>query len=341
MFCAGFSSASGVAFFLQNYELYRFMYIPVVFIALSQFPAFYVYIYTLTSEKKTGWKIYMHYIFPLLALILAIIINGFWLTEQEMIDFVAKHLSGNKQENFKLDIAYTIDRCYKASFNIYAIFYFILINRRILIHRKNMVNVFSNTEDISLNWIFVFDILLFLCMVSGMYFHSQERTHFVLYPERLVIVWMFTTIFYWYIGHKGYNQKQIYQNVVVKPIKQYSSQFKENEFISVLDAIMSEEKLYLESDLTLPKLAQYTGTNRSYLSKFINDNYNQNFKQFVNSYRIREAEELLSDMETNESIISISSICGFNSYDTFNRCFKDKNGISPSEYQKETAKSKV
>lgn len=98
--------------------------------------------------------------------------------------------------------------------------------------------------------------------------------------------------------------------------------------------IMKNEKRFLDPSLTLADVAKELNTNTSYLSRIINDQAEQNFSQFLNEYRIREARRLLADTEyRNLSIQGIAQTVGFNSKSAFNSAFKAKTGVTPSFYQ--------
>jgi len=93
------------------------------------------------------------------------------------------------------------------------------------------------------------------------------------------------------------------------------------------------EKVYLQMDLSIHKLAQQMDTNTSYLSKIINDYYQQNFNSFVNKYRILAAQEMMHQKKyRNYTIEAIAHECGFRSKSSFNKAFKQAIGLTPGIY---------
>ncbi|UYZ60660.1 helix-turn-helix domain-containing protein [Hymenobacter latericus] len=99
-----------------------------------------------------------------------------------------------------------------------------------------------------------------------------------------------------------------------------------------LEQLMLTERPYLEPDLSLADLAARLQTNTTTLSKVINSGFGQNFNDFVNSYRVREAERLLADPKYQHyTLVGIALESGFNSKSTFNRVFKKLKGETPSE----------
>ncbi len=98
-----------------------------------------------------------------------------------------------------------------------------------------------------------------------------------------------------------------------------------------LDATMTKAQLYLDSNLTLPSVAERTGISVNHLSQAINQHLGRNFFDVVNGYRIEEAKRLLAT--TDDSILDIALAVGFNAKSTFNAAFKKAAGTTPSRFR--------
>jgi AraC-like DNA-binding protein len=97
-------------------------------------------------------------------------------------------------------------------------------------------------------------------------------------------------------------------------------------------ALMTEQQPWLEPELTLTELAHRLRLPPGLLSKVINTGCGQNFNDFVNTYRVREAQRLLADPRfAHYSLVGVALESGFNSRSTFNRVFKKVVGQAPSE----------
>ena len=101
-----------------------------------------------------------------------------------------------------------------------------------------------------------------------------------------------------------------------------------------------EKKLYRCSDLTLEKLAVECGTNRTYLSEYLNRKEGKSFTDFVNDYRIDAVAIKLMYECPHMSVSDIAMLSGFGSVATFRRAFVRRTGMTPSEF-KETVHKKV
>ena len=93
-------------------------------------------------------------------------------------------------------------------------------------------------------------------------------------------------------------------------------------------------KVYLEPNFLLKTLAEKCGTNRSYLSQFINERYNTNFNTFINALRINEAKQIISDKNNDIPLKELYLRLGFNTYSVFNEAFKKHVGVTPNFYLK-------
>lgn len=92
-----------------------------------------------------------------------------------------------------------------------------------------------------------------------------------------------------------------------------------------------EQKGYLESSINVENLARSLGTNRTYLSTYINDEYSENFRQFISRLRINEAKELF--LKKNINVTDVASNVGFSNASHFSRTFKQLENMSPQEWR--------
>lgn len=95
--------------------------------------------------------------------------------------------------------------------------------------------------------------------------------------------------------------------------------------------LFDEEKVFLNPRLKLSDVARKVGTNRTYLSRFFNQENGYTFYDYVNQLRVKHAERLLSN--TNLPISLIADQSGFNSLSTFRRVFNSYYQCSPQEYR--------
>ncbi len=105
-----------------------------------------------------------------------------------------------------------------------------------------------------------------------------------------------------------------------------------------LQKLMDEDRLYLNSRLKLSDLADHLNTNTTYLSMVINEMTRDNFCNYLNHLRIKEAQKLLREPGyKNLTIEAIAQAVGFNSKSAFNSAFKKHLSITPREYISSTS----
>lgn len=132
---------------------------------------------------------------------------------------------------------------------------------------------------------------------------------------------------------------------VIEPRKKYekSSLSVEVEEIVLqrLTRLMEEEKPYLQSDLSLPKLASHLNTTPHHLSQLLNDRLEQSFFDLLATYRIREAQSLLQDPATAYlKIDEIAERVGYNSPSAFHTAFKRLTNQTPAQFRATSTSSR-
>ncbi len=102
-----------------------------------------------------------------------------------------------------------------------------------------------------------------------------------------------------------------------------------------LTALMEADKPFLNPRLSSPDLAEMIDITTNQLSQFLNEHLNKNFYDYVNSFRLKEFQQLCKNQGYSYlSILGLAYECGFNSKTTFNAFFKRILGVTPSEYYK-------
>ncbi|MGA0558967.1 helix-turn-helix domain-containing protein [Larkinella sp. VNQ87] len=108
----------------------------------------------------------------------------------------------------------------------------------------------------------------------------------------------------------------------------------EENLLQKLNRLFDQEKPYLESDLSLPKLAQRLRTSPHHLSQLLNDRLEQSFFDLLATYRVREAQNLLQDSATAHlKIDEIAERVGYNSSSAFHTAFKRLTGQTPAQFR--------
>ncbi|TPE53327.1 helix-turn-helix transcriptional regulator [Maribrevibacterium harenarium] len=105
--------------------------------------------------------------------------------------------------------------------------------------------------------------------------------------------------------------------------------------IQRLTTLLETQKLYLEPDLTLARLARKLGLPSRQISAAVNLCLEQNISQWINGYRIAHAQHLLKN--TDLAITEIYLEAGFQTKSNFHREFSRLVGVTPSAYRKDSS----
>ena len=108
---------------------------------------------------------------------------------------------------------------------------------------------------------------------------------------------------------------------------------KSRKIVAELENLMQKDKIYTDKSLSRDRLVELVGTNRTYLSKVVNDYYGKSVNQLINSYRINHAIELLSVPDSNIPMKAVESESGFSSSSNFFKLFKEYVGMSPAKFR--------
>ena len=116
-------------------------------------------------------------------------------------------------------------------------------------------------------------------------------------------------------------------------IQQYSNDTKES--IHVQEAI-AYIKNYYSQKITVEDIANYLALNRSYLYTIFMNSLGISPKDFLTEFRISRGKEQLA--LTNLSVEEIAVSCGYRNSLAFGKVFKQKVGITPTQYRNDNRK---
>ncbi len=104
-----------------------------------------------------------------------------------------------------------------------------------------------------------------------------------------------------------------------------------NQLMQRIEALMEEQRLYLNSDLKMGDVASQLGVHQNEVSACINNSKGYSFSQFVNNYRVVYAQQQLRE-HPEKKMSQVGMESGFANDTTFYRVFKTITGLTPSEW---------
>lgn len=211
--------------------------------------------------------------------------------------------------------------CYSIGFTIYMVYAVRRYNRML---REN----FSNIEYVHVRWLKGVAVMLAVCLV--VWIISCYYSSWVVdscYQVLLLLLWVVTLYF---ADRQHTPQIALASGVSVKPDG-------DNLIMTLLERnleqLMREKKVWMEPHLTLPDLAALVGTNRTYLSNYLNNTLHTTFYDYINGFRLEAALALLNDPDSSLTMVELAESCGFNSTSTFRRVFVRAMGCSYVDYR--------
>ena len=113
---------------------------------------------------------------------------------------------------------------------------------------------------------------------------------------------------------------------------EYLVQLRQKVSRGVLLSVEREVREHYAENLTLKDLSKTYFVNSSYLGQIFRKKYGQSFKDYLNSYRIKESAVLL--LRTDKKVSEIAEDVGYHDTDYFIRKFIEMNGCTPARYRK-------
>jgi AraC-like DNA-binding protein len=119
-----------------------------------------------------------------------------------------------------------------------------------------------------------------------------------------------------------------------KYAKSSLSEENKTEILKKLKEGMENEKYYRNNLVSEIQIAKKLLIPAHHISQVINEKLNQSFFEFIAKYRIRDAQQMLSNPEYNHlTVEEIAEAVGYLSKSAFNKTFKKITGKTPSEYR--------
>lgn len=238
-------------------------------------------------------------------------------------------------------------------------YYLIRSAKRLMHYRRQIMQVFANIEQRQMAWLTLLIVLLgvvwlavIIAVVGANLFNYSviwRGGHTLL---ALLAVWILTVFGFGqqpgYHGHYVAKESGGAEEVLSldeRPQSGARKSQREKYSRSALDQTQSariankieqamvDQKLYLDSDLSLGDLAKAVNAPANYVSQTLNETLGYSFFDYVNQKRVEAAQLLLR--ETDRSVLEIAYEVGFNARSSFYKAFQRNTGVSPGKYRQE------
>ncbi|MCM0721438.1 helix-turn-helix domain-containing protein [Parabacteroides sp. W1-Q-101] len=228
--------------------------------------------------------------------------------------------------------------------------YGLVLSRRVIVAYRRAVRIFDDThaDDIGayIKWLSIFT---YWALIFGV---GCGLLTFL--PDEYVYIWILSSIpFYVYLYHCYRNYLLFYEQVEtamedgmiseeedpcdtkLEQIQKLENPSYRSEMAEKINGWIDAEG-YIQSGLTIKKLADMLQTNRTYLSEYIKTTYGASFRDWITGLRINYAKRLLAQYP-RLTVADISERSGFLSPSHFIRLFKENSGCTPVKWRKTEA----
>lgn len=302
-----------------------------------QIPVFYLYVLSVCySDFKLKPQHLLHAI-PFIITNLALVPRFYGVDTASKIFFIE-----NRQNMMELKFNHIL-------LHVQMIIYFVAVFRVLRKSKTLYLENYAGKNINSYNWLFQFMVVL--CIVYGIALLKNilKFSDYVYISEGIKAGLLLLSLFIicWYL-FKALNHPELFRNVdsKLKLVSEMISEEKNNEEPAVsnseyneellrLKNYMIEKKPFLNSSLTIQEVSGEIEIPVRELSLLINHQLGQHFYDFVNTYRIENAMDILKDeTKSKVTVLEILYEVGFNSKSSFNTAFKKYTGTTPTLYRK-------
>lgn len=239
-----------------------------------------------------------------------------------------------------------------AVFSILHLIYFLIGNTRWLrFYERKLKQQYTSLTDRDLRWYrtWVRGLIIFVLV-------DMSAVPLLLWKDSVLLTVQLNLLFFvgliWWLCYRGIHQPAIFlvsdaeeessprvSNTAVVPEIGKELNEEDTELRAALERLFAKENIYLRQDLSLDILAAHMGVSNKKISQLLNEGLDTSFYDYVNTYRIAHFKQRLQAGEAQQlTLLALAFDSGFNSKATFNRVFKQREGVTPLQYKKKQEK---
>jgi len=330
---SGFIFLFDYFYFQSDYSIYYPLHSIHAGLELWLYPSIYLYIKSIVVEQKRLKNELWHFLPGILVMIFSSLIFYVYVGKDDMIFFLKNNKIGYQFDGFKFQVLILSRYIALGSIALQAIYYSVAFLKIPKYYDERLNNEFSNIENFSLDWINKFNMSFGMCGLLG--FLIYTFTPIKGYHEVLIVfVFFIFSVFLCAMGIVSLKQQK--PRINFDEIKNFDlkiavkSKIKDDRLVKELNNYIENGHAYLQPDISLTNVSRMLGTNRTYLSSIINQQFGMNFNTYINYYRIKYVNDyLMNNPKTSKE--ELVQLGGFGSKSTMLRAMnkmKDYNFTS-------------
>ncbi len=206
-------------------------------------------------------------------------------------------------------------------------------------------------SDISLIWlqqlITFFLIVIIINFINNTLYNEPFWPGEIMTLVEMIVIFLLVNI----MVYKGLKHPSLFSGITYEDIKivedsndKYASSALNNQdllkYKELVEQLMKDQEIYLNPELTLGDVAEIASISNRDLSQVINTQFNKNFSEFINQYRVERALHIFEKSTDDKmTVLEVLYEVGFNSKSSFYNAFKKYTGMTPKEYKSNQIKN--
>ncbi len=297
-------------------------------------PLLFLYFKTITQKYRFKWHDLWH-LLPTIVLLVFMVVNIYAMSADEKIQIslnrVFNGVTPTDAQNLFLVVLLKI-----TSLAVYGYFIWRVYTKS---KKLKLLGAKNHIWQKNIYLIHIFYVLTYI--IYGVVILNGQDSGFLFDTSAMAMA-----VMVFYVGYSANIQPDVF-NGAYSYINRLFPKYQKSGLTPSLSLELKEnllhlfanEKIYKENNISLDMVAQRLNTTRHNASQIINEHFNVSFHEFVNTYRIKEAKQLLIDEKKQRlNIINIAYEVGYNNKVTFNKAFKKDTQLTPSQYQKRVSR---
>lgn len=124
-----------------------------------------------------------------------------------------------------------------------------------------------------------------------------------------------------------------------RTLSNYVTPHPDGQAESVHASVIKYIQEHYTEPLRLDDVAAHVNMSKTSFSRLIKQHTSRTFIDYLNDIRIAEASRMLID--TSQGVAEIGYNCGFNNLSNFNRIFRKKKGVTPTEFRENYRRNRI
>jgi len=311
---------SHLFYFTQKHGIYIWLDSFYNLASQSVYPLYYIYVLLLTRDETFSVRKHGKYFIVPLTVFILISIGYLMMDNTAERLYVSRVMYGLEAEGKGIGFTKTIALLARITLVIQIIYFVNLSYRKIRDHNRSIGNYFSAPELRNLNWVQVFNIVLLMASAASITVAAIGRHRFEGNPLYLLLPSLVFSLVLFTIGLLGHMQQSVHMAETEPSAPPAADDRIPDRLVEELVSLFEREHLYLNKDLKIWDITGRLATNRTYVSRIINNEFGLNFCGFVNRYRVGHAKKLLASPK-HYAIEEIADMSGFGSVNSLYRAF--------------------